>query len=273
MKSFARSCLTSLTALSSLGWWVAGDAAAQPAPGAPGDAAGLAPAPMPIDGPVDAPYDAPEAPPPTFGAPGQTMSCEGCYQPRYGQRYAQPYAYGPQLRQPQLTAEEWDMIDEGEIGGGRHVAGVMLALSPGFGLGQAVQGRWSERGWIFTFGEAAGIALMVYGANQEKPLCDYNTPALEARGVLAGSSGRATQDSCGFGVRDDARWMIYAGLGTYVALHIWEIVDSIAGPVEHNRQVRALRRRAGQQSGEVVVAPFLVPSHEGGAMAGLSARF
>jgi hypothetical protein len=244
MNPFARSCLTSLTALS-LCWWTAGEAAAQPS--APGDAAALTP----------------EGPPPTFGAPGQTMSCEGCYQPRY----AQPYYYPPQLQPPQLTSEEWNLLDEGEIGQGRHFAGFLLSLSPGFGLGQAVQGRWSERGWIFTFGEAAGIALAVYGANYVEHPCD--TPDMEARGTTAHLSAPSP---CGGGLDRDTLWMVYAGLGTYAVLHLWEIVDSLSGPVEHNRQVRALRRRAGL-SGQVVVAPFLVPSHEGGAMAGLSARF
>lgn len=37
----------------------------------------------------------------------------------------------------------------------RYVTGGVLSLYPGFGIGHAVQGRWAERGWIFTASEIA----------------------------------------------------------------------------------------------------------------------
>ena len=34
-----------------------------------------------------------------------------------------------------------------------YYAGGALSILPGFGIGHAVQGRWREKGWIFTAGE------------------------------------------------------------------------------------------------------------------------
>ena len=51
----------------------------------------------------------------------------------------------------------------------RYVAGGMLSLIPGFGIGHAVQGRWSDGyGWLFTVGEGltllgAGLSIMMTG--------------------------------------------------------------------------------------------------------------
>jgi hypothetical protein len=125
MKTLARSStsLTSLMSLMSLTvislcWWAARDATAQPR------AAADVAAPAPV-------YDPAEASPPAFDAPGQTRSCAACDQPRY----LQPSSYGPQLQPPQLTPEEWAILDEGEMSSTRYAAGVVLALSPGFGIG------------------------------------------------------------------------------------------------------------------------------------------
>lgn len=50
-----------------------------------------------------------------------------------------------------------------EIELGDYIAGGVLGTAVGFGIGHAVQGRWQDKGWIFTVGEAAGITLFAVG--------------------------------------------------------------------------------------------------------------
>ena len=53
----------------------------------------------------------------------------------------------------------------------RYVAGGILSILPGFGLGHAIQGRWfNDYGWVFTVGQT--IALV--GADMNNP--DMNNP-------------------------------------------------------------------------------------------------
>ncbi len=52
-----------------------------------------------------------------------------------------------------------------QITRGEHIGGAITAGVVGFGTGQAIQGRWTTIGWVFTAGElAAGIALGYGGA-------------------------------------------------------------------------------------------------------------
>lgn len=209
---------------------------------------------------------------PTFSPPGQTLSCAGCYAPpSYAPPpgtapplgYAPIYVYAPPLR---LSDDELELLGDGEISTGQHVVGSLLALSPGFGLGHMVQGRWMERGWIFTVGEAASMALFVSGI-EGTLVCDSYDP-----GPPNGDGPYAPSHGC----QDDSRsneWRLAVGIGAYIGLRIWEIADAITAPTDHNRRVRALRSRIRQESGGVVVAPFLAPAREGGAMAGVAARF
>src|SRR5512140_558304 len=71
-----------------------------------------------------------------------------------------PYAYQPQVW---LNEDERDLLADGEISGGRYLGGGMAAVFFGFGVGHAVQGRWLDQGWIFTFGEPAAFGVMMAG--------------------------------------------------------------------------------------------------------------
>jgi hypothetical protein len=174
-----------------------------------------------------------------------------------------PNYYPPQSYQPPpqgLTPEEQELLAEGEISDGAHVGGTLLSIFIGFGSGQAVQGRWGDTGWIFTLGEVASIAMIIYGAEQEanddcfygnEPDCDEDAGALP----------------------------ITIGLIGFVVLHVWEVVDAIAGPARHNRRVRNLRMRmgyppAGYYYGQV--EPYVTPvgkNDDDGAIAGIRVRF
>src|SRR5262245_44394392 len=62
--------------------------------------------------------------------------------PYYGPQYAYP-AQRP-VMQAQLTLDEQYLLERGFITEGEHLGGGAVALFFGFGLGHAIQGRWSE---------------------------------------------------------------------------------------------------------------------------------
>jgi hypothetical protein len=151
----------------------------------------------------------------------------------------------------QLSSEDMELIQDGEIGAGAHIIGSGAAFFLGFGIGQAIEGRWLDRGWIFTLGETASLGVMIYGLGKSAESC------LNEDGSSCGSSG------VGF---------VAGGLIAYSGLRLWEVVDAIVAPIGHNRRVRGAQMRAGMRYSQVT--PYLVPpSHGDGAIGGLSLRF
>ena len=55
----------------------------------------------------------------------------------------------PHIGSKKTTTDRIKTIDRG-----RYIGGGVASLLLGFGIGHAIQGRWSERGWVFTLGEA-----------------------------------------------------------------------------------------------------------------------
>jgi hypothetical protein len=199
-----------------------------------------------------------------WAQPGQAPAEPPVQQP-YAQPYApQPYApqpYAPQPYQPyqpypiQLTPEEHKLLSRGEITDGQVVGGVVANWLLGFGIGQAVQGRWSESGWIFTLGEAGGITMMIVGALRIEPFCEDEFNSCERR-------------------NDQAVLLLLGGLAGYVGFHIWSIVDAATGPSKHNRKVRDLRQHLGMpRVGSTQIVPYAGPSRDGGGTVGLTIRF
>jgi hypothetical protein len=149
----------------------------------------------------------------------------------------------------QLTAEELELLQRGDIDSGAHVAGVLLALGIGFGTGQAVQGRWADTGWKFTLGEAVSVGLFFHGIAKSFECIDTNCEA-------------------------DPALTLYAGLIGILVFRVWEIIDSVNGPTQHNTKVRVLRQRLGIQPMFSRVTPYVTPSRDGGGgTVGLSLRF
>lgn len=175
------------------------------------------------------------APPPPPPTPAHQ------YQPGYG------YPVG-------LTPEEHELLLDGEISQGAHIGGGLAALFIGFGSGQAIQGRWSDTGWIFTLGETASLVALIGGVVRTVDDCDT-----------------VDESSCD---HSDGPPLIVAGLIGFTVFHIWEIVDAFSGPNEHNRRVRELKFRMGVpvQVGERF-SPYLNKTRDGGATGGLQIRF
>ena len=181
-------------------------------------------------------------------------------QPYPQQQYPQQgYGWQPQrpVMQYQLTVDEQYLLDRGYISDGAHIGGGLASLFLGWGIGQAVQGRWSEKGYIFTLGEAASVGLIIWG--------------------VVGAVDESCFDCYESNNDHDATYgvMIAGGVIGIMVFRIWEVVDAFAGPAEHNRKVTQLRYRLGMPVPRYTqLTPYVVPSRAGdGAVAGFSLRF
>jgi len=228
---------------------VAGAVQAQPAPppAAPPGTYGPPPAGSPGSPTYGPPQGPPTYAPSPYGPPqGPSTYAPSPYGPPSGP--PPPYGYRPG---PPLTLEDRELIEDGEISPVQHAAGVVGSLFVGFGVGQAVQGRWGDTGWIFTLGEAGSFVALVAGAV-------------------------ACIDDSSSGCRNDgAATALVIGVIGFIGFHVWEIGDAIVGPSSYNDRVRNARVRAGYPANDYSLAPFLAPARgsTSGGVAGLALRF
>lgn len=179
----------------------------------------------------------------------------------------QPYGYGYAPQQPmtvQLTVDEQWLLQRGFITDGEHLGGGLAALFVGFGVGQAVQGRWSRKGYIFTIGEGVSIGIMIYGVFSfvDKCATDPN------QDPYANNTTCDRAFSHGFG-------LMLGGMLALSVFRIWETVDAFVAPPQHNRELLELRTRLGMPTPMYSRArPFVAPTPDGGGgMAGVALRF
>lgn len=185
------------------------------------------------------------------GVGGVAGAQPGAYPP--GGYPPPPGAYPPPPAGPPVVVspEEYAMAQRGEISGAAMIGGLAANYFFGFGLGQAIQGRWSDTGWIFTVGEVGSLGALIYGV-LDAVECEDSDRCDTDRGVALAVGGMI-----GFGV-----------------FRIWSMVDTVAGAKAHNRQVRAARARMGWAPTYSQLAPYVAPTARGeGATAGLSLRF
>lgn len=131
-----------------------------------------------------------------------------------------------------FTEEERKILAQGEISQARYVIGGVLGTWPlGLGIGHAIQGRYTEKGWIFTVGELGSMAVMMAGV-----------------GDCIGRIG--SNDNC-----SNSGGLILLGAMGFVGFRIWEIIDVWVAPGEHNRRYRELRSRANGE--ELTWRPIL----------------
>lgn len=154
------------------------------------------------------------------------------------------HADPPGLTQPrhaalQLSAEEEELIDDGEMAGGRIAGGVILATGVGLGTGQFVEGHY-----IFG-GICAAVDVAAYA------------------GLIA-SKGKVEGD-----VGPGNIWV-----AVLLASKIVQIVDASVYPGRYNRRVRAARVKAGmpELDDEARLMPFVAPNDRG-AVAGFALQF
>jgi hypothetical protein len=214
---------------------VAGTAVAQP---------GQTPPIEPYPAPPAQPY--PPPPPQPYAQPQPYPQPPAGYVPA-------PYQYQPV--QVQLTAEEQELLQQGEVSDGQHIGGGLASLFLGLGVGQAVQGRWSETGWIFTLGETASVVSLIVGASKQFNDC------------FDGQVGCRNQS--------DGDAYLIAGVVGIVVFRTWEVIDAFAGPPKHNRRVRELRMRVGLPAQPMYgkLTPYMNKTRDGGGTAGVSFHF
>jgi hypothetical protein len=152
-------------------------------------------------------------------------------------RVPPPYAYQP------LTIDERELLERGEIGSGEYVAGGLLSIFVGFGVGQLAEGRWFDTGWIFTIGELTFFSAYIAGLNKSNPC----TP------------------ECVHDRRGDP--LTIAGSIGFVGFHLAGIADAFIAPPLHNARLHALRRRLG-------IVPVVTSAQDGNAkIAGVALQF
>lgn len=145
-----------------------------------------------------------------------------------------------------LTSDEQALLARGEISRRRHVLGAVGAGVFGLGTGQAIQGRWKARGWIFTVGELAAFAMIAVAAAES----DLDERLVGALGI--------------------------GGWTAFLGLHVWEVADAIVVPGRHNRRVRDLRVKVGIPIGTASLLGNARGGHgepAAGAVVELSVRF
>ncbi|HEV7556237.1 MAG TPA: hypothetical protein VGO00_12305 [Kofleriaceae bacterium] len=143
-----------------------------------------------------------------------------------------PYDYRPPSATPILDDDDRSVLEQGEISDGQTIGGGVAAILVGFGIGQSIEGRWLERGWMFT-------------------LADTGAAGLEVAGVIELFS-RGCNHSC------ENRGLAMLGGAAAIELgsRILQTWDAFVGPRTHNRRVRELRARTGVTR----VMPYVTPN-------------
>jgi len=160
-----------------------------------------------------------------------------------------PQQYYQQPVQLELTEEQQDLLAQGEIPKGKWIAGGIVAYVVGFGIGHAVQDRYSDRGWIFTVGEVGSLASIIYG---------FSVLSHDIEGNWDRGGG-----------------YIVGGIIGTIGFRVWEIVDAWVAPPLHNKKVRALRHAVGLGPQLSLKGFYVAPpaTQASGGVAGLSLTF
>ena len=99
----------------------------------------------------------------------------------------------------------------------KYIGGGVVSIIPGFGIGHAIQGRYSEKGWIFTTSELVLVASTYYFAKEiVKTIREEANQAVNNRSLSA----------------FDAKSILYKGglslisLLTLFSVKSWEMMDA-----------------------------------------------
>ncbi len=143
-------------------------------------------------------------------------------------------SWAQEVRQssPRLTEREEEILERGLISQERYIAGGLVGtfLVP-FGVGQAIHGRYSDTGWIFTVSELTSLTLLVAGAVSCASETDLRyDPA----------TGRFKSQSCS----GSSVGLVIGGLIGFVGFRIWELVDLWVGAPAHNDRYRRIKRKS-----------------------------
>ncbi len=157
-----------------------------------------------------------------------------------------------------LTAEEREILQKGEITKGRYITSGIVGTAAGFGIGHGIQGRYGELGWVFTVAETASVILLLRGLSKcvDDGIYDSNTDD----DIWYARNGNEGCDS----------GLMSLGLVGFLGFHIWEIIDVWTHPPAHNRRYRSIKNRSSSPAEKTNF--FILPTDKG-ATAGLAFTF
>ena len=150
-----------------------------------------------------------------------------------------------------LTPEERKILANGEISDGAYIGGGAAGTLIGFGIGHAIQGRYGDKGWIFTLGEFGSIGLLGFALVE----CAFGSPNGPCTGAAASTATLAT-------------------LG-FAFFRIWEIVDVWITPPSINRDYQFLKDRVqtSRNDESPPISMGVIPLASGGLEFGLQYHF
>lgn len=118
-----------------------------------------------------------------------------------------------------LSAEDQKILEQGTLPTGQYVVGGLLSIYPGFGIGHAVQGRYSDMGWKFTVGEVTSIVVLAAGISDcVDELFDKD--------------------------RNCNNSMVLIGALGYLGFRVWEIVDAWYAPYANQQRYYQLKNQS-----------------------------
>ena len=142
-----------------------------------------------------------------------------------------------------LSKEDQRIIEMGEIERGRYVLGGIVGSSLGLGIGHAIQGRYSSKGWFFTMGEVTSLGILIYG--------------------LHGGY---------FDVEFAGLFEFTVGTVGFMVFRIWEGVDLWVVPPIHNTRYRRIKKNLSLDFGENI-SLFIYPKGNDYIAMGLQMQF
>lgn len=137
---------------------------------------------------------------------------------------------------PSAFSEESSLSFKGEssydssmktISNGRYLGGGFLSIFPGFGIGHAIQGRYMEKGWIFTVTELATIGGFILS------VISLTTDLKDGVKDIVKTTEESKDfefDDIDFGSVKIKGSLSLAFLLTYISVKAWEMTDAFMLP-------------------------------------------
>jgi hypothetical protein len=134
-----------------------------------------------------------------------------------------------------LTPSEQQTLGIGETTPMEYLGGGVLAWAPGFGVGHAVQGRWADKGWIFTVGQIfSAVFIMIEVENFD---CD---------------DPKKSNFECYLSETDNK---FAFGAVSFSFFKIWEIWDAWVGGFVHMDDYDSVQRKIKSNRDVKISAP------------------
>lgn len=153
----------------------------------------------------------------------------------------------------QIALADAFLIQQPQMTQGQYLAGGLTSLFVGWGVGHAIQGRYAERGWIFTLGEAASFGMFFGGygwaaANIISHTERSSRSNFDTRNSIPNMGGPAS--------------LMVAGGIAFTAIRIWEVIDAFAAPYSDSRPYYGAIEKP-VASTKLAFVPWVAPNSAG----------